>query len=199
MEAFHNLELEKQHRILNAALKEFTLRGFDDASTNVITQAAEISKGALFHYFGNKAKLYDYLIAYVTEQIQTEMLDQMPDTTDLIELFYFYSVRKTEMAKLHPLLFEFLYRVMQEAPDHPEYQRVIEQSQAMMGQMMFGNIDTSNFREGIDLAQAIEICTWLTVGFARKYSMQHAKLDPEHLLDATDELFRIMRIMLYKE
>lgn len=51
---FLNLNPEKQDRILNAALKEFAQKGYQNASTNEIVKEAGISKGLLFHYFNNK-------------------------------------------------------------------------------------------------------------------------------------------------
>ena len=46
---FLNLDKEKQDRIINAALKEFALKGYDNASTNEIVKSSEISKV----FFGN--------------------------------------------------------------------------------------------------------------------------------------------------
>ena len=60
-----DLEPQRRDAILNAALKEFVLRGFDKASTNVIAKEAGISKPLMFHYVNNKQELflfvYDYL------------------------------------------------------------------------------------------------------------------------------------------
>ena len=39
---FYSLELEKQQRIINAALKEFARNGYEKASTNEIVKEAEI-------------------------------------------------------------------------------------------------------------------------------------------------------------
>ena len=51
------LELDTQRRdaILNAALKEFSSQGYDNASTNVIAKEAGISKALMFHYVRNCA------------------------------------------------------------------------------------------------------------------------------------------------
>ena len=45
---------EKKQKIYQAALEEFVEHGYQNASTNRITQRAGISKGLLFHYFKNK-------------------------------------------------------------------------------------------------------------------------------------------------
>lgn len=57
-----DLNTERRDAILNSALKEFTLRGFDDASTNVIAKEAGISKALMFHYVSNKQELF--LVVY---------------------------------------------------------------------------------------------------------------------------------------
>lgn len=50
------LDLSPQCRdaVLNAALKEFSLQGYDNASTNVIAKEAGISKALMFHYVSSK-------------------------------------------------------------------------------------------------------------------------------------------------
>lgn len=60
---FLELDKLKQDRIINAAMKEFALKGYKNASTNEIVKEAGISKGLLFHYFTNKkAYFYIYII-----------------------------------------------------------------------------------------------------------------------------------------
>ncbi|MER2064628.1 MAG: helix-turn-helix domain-containing protein, partial [Alkalibacterium sp.] len=60
--AFLSLDKSKQEKILNAAFQEFSDKGYQQASTNRIAKQAGIGKGTLFYYFGNKEKLFQYLI-----------------------------------------------------------------------------------------------------------------------------------------
>ena len=63
------LELEPTRRnaILNAALKEFASKGYDEASTNVIAKEAGISKGLMFHYVGSKEIFFSlFMISFRT-------------------------------------------------------------------------------------------------------------------------------------
>ena len=57
-----NLESGRRDAVLNAALKEFVLQGYDNASTNVIAKEAGISKALMFHYVSNKQELF--LVVY---------------------------------------------------------------------------------------------------------------------------------------
>jgi TetR/AcrR family transcriptional regulator len=47
-----------RERILSAALKEFAAKGFSGARVDVIARRASINKRMLYHYFGNKEKLF---------------------------------------------------------------------------------------------------------------------------------------------
>lgn len=47
-----------RERILSAALKEFALNGFTGARVDAIAQRAAINKRMLYHYFGNKERLF---------------------------------------------------------------------------------------------------------------------------------------------
>jgi len=47
-----------RERILSAALEEFALNGFAGARVDAIAQRAAINKRMLYHYFGNKERLF---------------------------------------------------------------------------------------------------------------------------------------------
>ena len=47
-----------RNRILSAAVKEFGGKSFDSASLNNICSESGISKGLIYHHFGNKDELY---------------------------------------------------------------------------------------------------------------------------------------------
>ena len=82
---FENVEVEKKRVILNAALKEFADKGYEQASTNQIVKDAGIGKGMLFYYFTSKKKLYSYLVDYCIEVLEKEYLEQVDYShTDLL-------------------------------------------------------------------------------------------------------------------
>ncbi|MGN0906484.1 MAG: TetR/AcrR family transcriptional regulator [Bullifex sp.] len=45
-------------KIMESAIKEFALSGYDRGSVNAICTSGEISKGILYHYFATKDELY---------------------------------------------------------------------------------------------------------------------------------------------
>lgn len=72
-EKFKRLEQGKREKIINAAMAEFALRGYEKASTNEIVKKAGISKGLLFHYFRNKKQLFLFLFDYGIEIFADEI------------------------------------------------------------------------------------------------------------------------------
>lgn len=70
---FFDLKKEKQDRMINAALKIFSMRGYQYASTDDIVREAGISKGLLFHYFGSKLGLYSFIYDYSVRFMTMEL------------------------------------------------------------------------------------------------------------------------------
>lgn len=64
------MEESKEKAILAAAIHEFAVNGFDQASTNQIAKASGASKGLIFHYYDSKEKLFE---ASVNEAIDFSM------------------------------------------------------------------------------------------------------------------------------
>ncbi len=57
----------KIQRILNAGLREFSQRGYEEASTNRIAKAAGMSKALMFHYVKSKEELFFALIGLLSK------------------------------------------------------------------------------------------------------------------------------------
>ena len=72
-----NLEPGRRDAILNAALKEFVLEGYDKASTNVIAKEAGISKALMFHYVSSKQELFFWVYDYFDDLMKREYFERM--------------------------------------------------------------------------------------------------------------------------
>ncbi|GHH98030.1 TetR/AcrR family transcriptional regulator [Neobacillus kokaensis] len=182
---FLNLEQEKQDRIINAAIKEFAQKGYDNASTNEIVKVAEISKGLLFHYFGNKKQLYLFLFDYCYDLIADEFFKKI----DLSETDFFIRMRQAVIIKMellanYPELFNFLQAVyLEESREiRQEFEKKLQQLQEINFAKMYENIDTSKFRSDIELEKVIKIITW-TFEKLSEEELNKAKLLPNYEID----------------
>ncbi len=60
-------------RLALAAVREFGSRAFDDVTVGELAAAAGITTGALYHHFGSKLGLYDF----VRRDVEQRLLDRM--------------------------------------------------------------------------------------------------------------------------
>jgi AcrR family transcriptional regulator len=98
---FERLPADKRARILEAAAKEFATHGYGSASLNHILEDAEISKGAAYYYFDDKADLYLTTLRTYLEELWAELAFDL----DRFSAVTFWS----EVAALYRQLFTRYY------------------------------------------------------------------------------------------
>lgn len=201
-EAFLNLDPEKRERILHAAMEEFARKGYAHASTNEIVKKAGISKGLLFHYFDSKKGLFFFLYDQAQRIIMAEfagILDSME--RDIIGRWRQIGIRKLEMIRKYPGLFDFAVRAM--ADDSPEIRDgIADRAQDALTEgfrRMFENIDVSRLKEGLDIRCVTDIISWVAQGFSNR-EMEKIRRDPGYLTRVdkaalTDEFDRYMKLL----
>jgi TetR/AcrR family transcriptional regulator len=203
---FFNLDTEKQDRIINAAIKEFAQKGYDRASTNEIVKDAEISKGLLFHYFGNKKQLYLFLFDYCYEIIADEFYKKI----DLSERDFFIRIRQAVLIKMdllnkYPEIFKFIEEAYFE--DSPEVKAELEKKIKELNDFNIGKvyegIDMSKFRDDMDIQKILKIITF-TFEKLSDEELYKAKLSPTHEIDyqkiqiEAEKYFKILTKAFYK-
>jgi len=205
---FMALDDEKRERILNAAMGEF-LNGYKNASTDNIVREAGISKGLLFHYFGTKEKLYDFLVDYAIDIVQREYVDLINlHQQDILDSIWQLSLLKQDLSYRYPTIFDFLTRVYVDDKDCPAKEHLLK-FQAMQAQAMaeiLRNCDKSLFKDDIPHDKAIEIIWWAQVGYAAKKLKdiekdsigKTARENYEKYLEEFKEYLDILRKCFYK-
>ncbi|MBU4262550.1 MAG: TetR/AcrR family transcriptional regulator [Proteobacteria bacterium] len=73
---FSNLPVEKQEKIVAAAVREFSRHGYKKASINTIVRDAGISKGSLYQYFHNKEVLFVFIFERFTLLVKKAVAEQ---------------------------------------------------------------------------------------------------------------------------
>jgi TetR/AcrR family transcriptional regulator len=203
---FLNLDEDKQHRIINAAIKEFAQKGFEKASTNEIVKEAEISKGLLFHYFKNKEGLFLYLYDYFIDTLLDKFYAKLDfDECDLLEKYRQIVLYKFDLLKKHPDMFQFIKIAYEEEKAEIKYELEKRNKELIASSYakVFKNIDTSKFKEGIDIKRTIDIITWTMEGFSHRNQekTKHIPLDQinwDDLLADLDQFIHILKLSFYK-
>jgi TetR/AcrR family transcriptional regulator len=204
---FAKLKPDKQERILNASMKEYALRGFANASTDVIVADAGISKGALFFYFNNKKDLYLYLYDYAIEIIKKEILSKFnKDEKDIFARTRQVTVLKIEILKKYPELYDFIAASYMETATEVRNELGLRNKEISVAAQLIMNedIDTSNFQDGIDVKTAMDIIAWSIEGFSKKEmhrvkSYELYELNYKQVLEELDIYLELLKRSFYKQ
>ncbi|MEH7272027.1 TetR/AcrR family transcriptional regulator [Neobacillus vireti] len=203
---FFNLEKEKQDRIINAAIKEFAQKGYDNASTNEIVKEAGISKGLLFHYFKNKKQLFFFLFDYCYNVVADEFYQKV----DLTERDFFKRIRQAVKIKMnlqsaYPDILTFIQEAfMQDSAEIKlEFDKKKQELNAINTEIIFEGIDLSKFRDDLDVKKVLKIISW-TFEKMSDEELAKAKQSPGHQIDyqnvykEAEEYFEILTKCFYK-
>lgn len=190
--------------ILNAAFHEFAEKGFEQASTNAIVKEAGIGKGMLFYYFKNKQGLYEYLIEYTLHVIIHDYLEQIDtEERDFIERFKQASRLKMKAFLEYPALFRFAGTFMLDEASIPEKLKPrLEKLQQLGYAMMYENIDTSLFRDDVDVEKAFQLIRWSIEGYQNELKQRLqgenlAAMDFDPLWEEFYEYLEVLRKSFY--
>lgn len=201
-----NLEPERRNAIINAGLKEFAAKGFDEASTNVIAKESGISKGLMFHYVNNKKDLFLFLYDYCTDMINKEYSDLMNfDEKDIFERLRQSYLLQLELLQKHPWIFEFnkISTITKSAEINKELDERTRGKQSLCYETMFDLIDESKFREGLDVERCKQLIFWANIGFTNQIledirNSGKNELDYDMIIAQLDGFFNELRKIFYK-
>ncbi len=70
---FAKLPIDKQERILDAAVDEFSRWGYEKASINRMVGRLGIAKGSIFQYFGSKKNLYFHIFEHAVGLVRRSL------------------------------------------------------------------------------------------------------------------------------
>ncbi|QUW22889.1 TetR/AcrR family transcriptional regulator [Sporosarcina sp. Marseille-Q4063] len=203
---FENVDVEKQRVILNAALKEFADKGYEQASTNQIVKDADIGKGMLFYYFTNKKKLYAYLVDYCINILEEEYLERVDYShTDIFERLKIISKVKWEFLVKYPEAINFISTLFVKNPDQLEsgLNKRFQAIQEKWTSVLYENIDFSLFREDVDSKKAFELVQWSLHGYeenlkSRLQDQVISDIDYEFYFEEFYEYVDVLKTAFYK-
>src|SRR5690554_1371685 len=156
---------------MNAALREFASRGFDEASTNVIAKESGVSKPLMFHYVNNKKDFFLFLYDYCMKILEAEYFSKVDvDEKDLFERLRQTSLLKMQVMQKHPWIFDFI-RVATLTDSEAVNNELIERRKRIEKNSLerfYNDIDTSRFRDNLNIEKAKELIFWAVGGYAEK-------------------------------
>jgi TetR/AcrR family transcriptional regulator len=199
-----DLDPKRRDAILNAALKEFSTKGFDDASTNVIAKEAGISKSLMFHYVNSKNDLFLSLYDYCSEIIKNEYFELINfKEKDILERLRQSYILQIELLHKYPWILEFIKVTDINELGEARKEDGFNAQKSLCLETMFGIIDESRFREGLDIERCKQLIYWANVGFTNQIlediiNSDSDKLDYDKILAELDANLNELRKVFYK-
>lgn len=196
---FFDVKKDKQDAIINAALKTFALKGYKDASTDVIVKEAGISKGLLFHYFTSKQGLYDFICDYSTKYMTLELTRTVKKSEkDCFELMAQISQGRVRVMRNYPYMHRFLQSLKFE--DDPEALEAIGTNVVDLESMyknLYGKIEDVRLVQPKQLPRIIDVINWVCDGFLNERFVKDDP-DPDRLYEEYSEYLTLLRSHFYK-
>lgn len=204
---FNNLNKTKQKRILNAAMKEFAEKGFEQASTNQIIKNAGIGKGTLFHYFNNKKDLYEYLVDYAIDVMHDEYLSLIDtNEVDFIERMKQIAEVKWKYIAQYPNITNFIAMVYlsDEVSLPEELDTRLAGLQKTGYSLIYKNVYPNMLRHDIDTNKAFKLIQWAIEGYQNELMQQFqgekiTDIDLQPYWDEFYEYLNVLKTTFYKE
>ena len=201
------LDLNPQRRdaILNAALKEFSSKGYDDASTNVIAKEAGISKALMFHYVSSKQELFLVVYDYFTDLIKNEYFELMNyDAKDIFDRLRQSYLLQIKLSEKYPWVLEFnkLSRTTNSNEVNEELENRTHKELSSCYPKLFDEIDEAKFRKGLDIEKCKQFILWSNVGFTNELledirNSESQSLNYDLIVEKLDGYFDELRKVFY--
>lgn len=179
-----NTEDAKIQGIINAALKEFAQRGYEEASTNRIAKAAGMSKALMFHYVKSKEELLLMLLDYCRRTIAEDYLNKMDlqEKDIFTRLLQSYTLQ-IELMKKNPWIFDFtnLKITTNSAAINQKIAAMEKTQQSLCADELFASIDESKFRPELDVERSKQLIFWGNIGFTNEILAELKNTDYEQI------------------
>ncbi len=194
------MDNSKKQELFNACFAEFAQYGYDKANTNRICEAAGVSKGLLFHYFGSKKSLYILCV----EQCITDILSLIDgfstEGMSFAEAISAYGSRKMRFFEEHPLHYSLIIGAFAHTPDDVKAElsaRFAELSR-LSAEMMTSLIGKLNLKPGVTEQVAIQLVSAVIGVMEQKYMpvVRNGPLTEELYERMKDEYLTLMGFLM---
>lgn len=115
LKTFENLDEKRKQQIIQVALKEFAVNGYEQASLSEIIKKLKLAKGSFYRYFDSKQSLYFYLLEYCSKtRLAHDDKHIKQKSDDFFEMMLQHFSGKIHFDKIHPNESAFLHSVYEE-------------------------------------------------------------------------------------
>lgn len=165
---------------------------------------AGIGKGMLFYYFKTKQELYLYLIEYCLEMVENEYFEAIDEKEpDLLERMKQIVVVKMDFLSKYPEAINFIGTIILNDHIDEDLKSRIASLYETGYAKIYGNIDFTFFKEGMDDQKAFNLIRWSIEGYEnelkrRLKGQDLSTMNYESYVEEFLGYINIMRTLFYK-
>ena len=196
------LDNSKKEKILTASIEEFSEYGFEKASTDRISQRAEVSKGLIFHYFGSKENLFMTAVNKCIDDVLEEFNDMVLPEADFISILLKMMEVKCNFFLSHPMHYKMIISSFYNSP--VKLKGKLEQRYSEIKQIgfniMLDIIKGLPLKKDVVTDDIVSIISGITNIVESKYMSMFVQEDAgfEKYYDVVkNEYIRLMNIVMY--
>lgn len=187
---FFNLPEEKQKRVLETAIEEFSEKGYEGASINIIVSRLGIAKGSIYQYFTNKKNLFLYIFSYAVELIRRTLKQVKSETRDdpVFERIKKSLLVGIEFIQQHPSIYRIYLKMMfeREIPFRQELLHKIRLfSSEYLTSLLHEGRERGEIRKDVDVRVAVFLLDAVMDRFLQAYAVP--------FLDSEIRIYRMER------
>lgn len=183
MNTFKNLEIDKQRKIINAAMSIFASNGYKKAYMSEIANRADVSKATLFYYFKSKLNLYEYLVEVSYKNIKSSIDNQKYEDVDFFDGLELISNTQIQLLQTWPSIIKFTASIYTEYD--PEVYEIknefIKSSKNLQRHILETKLDSSKFKAGIKPEVVIDLLQKWSEGYMATLEKQSSILSDEEM------------------
>jgi len=185
--------------ILAACAGVFAAHGYRGASTQMLSEAAGVSKALLFHHFKNKKELYLSSVERAVRHYHASVQMQGILNLGFFEGLEVYAPIKLRYCLEHPDIFAMIRDAFYAAP--PEVRKEIWSRYGGQNKAdtdaWYALFEAVKLRPGVDRALALELIAMTIDGFERRFlaEMEKSKDNAQYLSDFVGRFLGCIRMI----
>ena len=189
---YYNLEKDKQERLVDACMEEFSSYTFSDASINRIIKRAEISRGSFYQYFEDKEDCYLEMLGIIAEEKYHIFKDVVQAEASNVFEAYLNMLRQVKIwMEAQPRYYKI--GVLMELDKSSFIQKLIKQNPGMME--YFLSLIRKDQANGIIRPDVNpQLLSDVLIGFNQKLLMEHfVNKDYDRMVEASEAVLDLIQ------
>lgn len=177
--AYKRLTTEKKKRIIEGAIKEFSIHSIEHASLNAVANNAGMSRTTLYYYFADIDDIFMTVMDEVMENFKKSINLAEREQIDIFEIYYLFfryvtSYKNTELEAFVKTIFSDMSLKLQKIITEPYIQYFLENKKYLKN---LEKLDYENREELLDILFALFALVTASINYYFKNDIEFDNID----------------------